>query len=158
MCCTWLAGNAGPKKSSKICHLGTIAQICRAISLQLRRVSTIGKNFLNSNTSYMYPDNMVNFGPLTAEICWRVWGNPANFNRFRILAALLHGTLVVGISQTLRRWTVGAIYIRQGGHYVGHWPTFLVIIIINYQKNLLPEPEAGTQRLVSAGQTGKLWI
>jgi len=43
---------------------------------------------------------MVNFGVLTAEICWRVWGTPANFNRFRVLAALLHGTLVVGVSQT----------------------------------------------------------
>ena len=31
------------------------------------------------------------------------WGTTANFNGFRILAALLHGTLVVGISQTLRR-------------------------------------------------------
>ena len=43
---------------------------------------------------------MVNFGLLTAEICWRVWGTPANFNGFRVLAALLHGTLVVGVSQT----------------------------------------------------------
>jgi len=42
---------------------------------------------------------MVNFGPLAAEICWRVWGTPANFNGFRILAALLHGTLVVGVSR-----------------------------------------------------------
>jgi len=32
--------------------------------------------------------------------------------------------LVVGVSQTLRRWTEGATYVRQGGHYVGHWPTF----------------------------------
>jgi len=46
---------------------------------------------------------MVNFGPLAAEISSLVWGTPANFNGFRILAALLHGTLVVGISQTLRR-------------------------------------------------------
>ena len=42
-CCTRLAANTGRKKSSKICHLGTIAQLCRAISLQLRHVSTIGK-------------------------------------------------------------------------------------------------------------------
>ena len=33
---------------------------------------------------------MVNFGQIAAEICWRVWGNPANFNRFRVLASLLH--------------------------------------------------------------------
>jgi len=45
------------------------------------------KNLLNSNTSSMYPDNMVNFGVLTAEICWRVLGTPANFNGFRVLAA-----------------------------------------------------------------------
>ena len=35
--------------------------------------------------------------------------------------------LLVGVSQTLRRWTEGATYIRQGGHHVGHWPTFLVV-------------------------------
>jgi len=46
---------------------------------------------------------MVNFDPLAPEICWRVWGTPANFNGFRVLAALLHGTLVVGVRQTLRR-------------------------------------------------------
>jgi len=43
---------------------------------------------------------MVNFGLLTAEICLQVWGTPVNFNGFRVLAALLHGTLVVGVSQT----------------------------------------------------------
>ena len=32
------------KKSPKIRHLGIIAQLCRAVSLQLRHVSTIGKN------------------------------------------------------------------------------------------------------------------
>jgi len=63
---------------------------------------------------------MVNFGLLTAEICWRVWGTPANFNAFGVLAVLLHGALVVGVSQTLRRWIEGATYIRQGGHHVGH--------------------------------------
>ena len=61
------------------------------------------KNMLNSNVSPTCPHNMVNFGPLVAEIRWRVWGTPAHFNGFRVLAALLHGTLVVGASQTLRR-------------------------------------------------------
>ena len=35
---------------------------------------------------------MVNFGPLAAEIGLPVWGTPAHFNGFRILAALLHNT------------------------------------------------------------------
>ena len=59
---------------------------------------------------------MVNFVPLAAEICWRVWDTPANFNGFCVLAAFLHGTLVLGVSHTLQRWTEGATCIRQGGH------------------------------------------
>jgi len=61
------------------------------------------KNLLSNNTASTCSCNMVNFGLLTAEISSRVWGTPANFNGFRVLAALLHGTQVVGVSQTLRR-------------------------------------------------------
>jgi len=39
---------------------------------------------------------MANFGPLAAEIGPVFWATPANFNGFHVLAALLHGTLVVG--------------------------------------------------------------
>jgi len=42
---------------------------------------------------------MVNFGALAAEICWQDWVNPENFKGFRVLAALLHGTLVVGVTR-----------------------------------------------------------
>jgi len=78
------------------------------------------KNLLNSNISSvgLCPHTMVNFSPLAAEICWRVWGTPANFNGFRVLAALLHGTLVLGVGHTLPNT------LRQGGRHVGHWPTF----------------------------------
>jgi len=41
--------------------------------------------------------------PLAAEIVPVVWGSQANFNGFRVLAALLHGTPAVGVSRTLRR-------------------------------------------------------
>jgi len=138
------------------------------------------KNLLNGNISSICLYNMVNFSPATARICWRVWGTPANFNGFRILASLLQrrrslqanqalhdvwlspglvyyiyifwgscplteffpaakftfvlhspilaalvfGTGVMRVSQTLRPWAEGATYIRQGGHHVAHWPTF----------------------------------
>ena len=58
------------------------------------------KNLLSSNISSTCPRNMVNFSPLTAEIVSLVWGTPGNFNGFRVLVALLHGTLVVGVNQT----------------------------------------------------------
>ena len=71
----------------------------------------------NSSTS---PDNMVIFGPLTAEIGSGVGGTPANFNGFHVLAALLHGTLVVGVSQTAalnigrHLYSAGRPYIHVG--------------------------------------------
>jgi len=58
------------------------------------------ENFLSSNISSTCSRNMVNFGPIAAEIVSLIWGTPANFNGFGVLAALLHGTLVVGVSQT----------------------------------------------------------
>jgi len=124
MCCTRLAGNTGRKNDAKNRHLRTIAQPCPAISSQLRHISTIGKNLLSSNISSRCPHNMVNFGPPAAEIDPVVWGTPANFNGFCILAALLHGTPAVDVSQTLWRSTEGTTCIRQGGHHVGHRPTF----------------------------------
>ena len=94
---------------TKIRHLCTIAQLCQAISLQLRHYQ--------QSTCF---HNMVNFGLLAAEIGLLVWGTPANFSGFRVLAALLNSTLVVGVSQALQRWTEGTTCIRQGGHHVGH--------------------------------------
>jgi len=84
------------------------------------------KKLLSSNISSRCLRNMVNFGALAAEIDPVVRGTPANFNGFRVLAALLHGTQVLGVSHTLRRSTEGATYIREGGRDVGHWPTFIV--------------------------------
>jgi len=52
---------------------------------------------LSSNISPTCPHNMVNFGPLAAEVRWRVWDIPATFNGFRVLAALVHGIVVVGV-------------------------------------------------------------
>jgi len=79
MCCTGLAEN----KDVKIRPLFTAAQLCRAISSQgMYRQS---KKMLNGNISSTCPHNMVNVGPLTAEIGLRVWGTLAHFNGFRIL-------------------------------------------------------------------------
>jgi len=102
MHCTRLAENTGCKKSRSRHHrtslLGYIFATKACIDNQK-------KTCLNSNVSCTCPHNtcMVNFGPLAAEIGWRIWGTPANFSGFHVLAALRHGTLVVGISQTLRR-------------------------------------------------------
>jgi len=121
MCCMGLAENAAHKNYAKNRHLRTIAELCRAISLQIRHVSTIWeKNLLNSNISSTCPHNMVNFGPLMAEIGWRVWGHHQisvgynNNNNNPIckapecqktsvaLASLLHRRRSMEVNQTLQ--------------------------------------------------------
>jgi len=83
-------------------HCTTLSGYIFAIEARIDNRKTLDKQqYLPRHTSY----NMVTFGfgPLAAEIVSLVWGTPANFNGFRVLAALLHGTVVVGVSQTLRR-------------------------------------------------------
>jgi len=46
MCCMRIAENTGLKNYAKDRHLRTITQLCPAISLQLRHVSTIGKKLV----------------------------------------------------------------------------------------------------------------
>jgi len=102
MCCTQLAENTGckkiPKNSPSAHHHTTFSGSIFAIKAHINN----WRNLLNSDIYPTCPHNMVNFGPLAAEIDSVVWGTPAYFNGFRVLAALLHGTVVVGISQTFR--------------------------------------------------------
>jgi len=56
-------------------------------------------------------------------------GHPCKFQRVSRLGSVTARHSSSGLSQTLRRWTEGATYIRQGGHHVGHWPTFLVTCV-----------------------------
>ena len=55
-------------------------------------------------------------------------GYPCKFQLVSRLGSVTARHLVVGVNQTLWRWTEGATYIRQGDHHVWHWPTFLVIL------------------------------
>ena len=81
MCCTRLAGNAGPKKSPKNRHLGTIAQICRAISSQLRQISTIGKKLVKQQC---LPHMFSQYGEIRPTSVWDLLaslGHPSTFQR-----------------------------------------------------------------------------
>jgi len=97
-CCTLFTENAGPKKSPSAHHRTTLLG---CVFTTRAHIDNWKKNLLNSNISSTCPHNMANVGPLTVSLS--VWGNPAHFNGFRVLAALLHSTLVVSVSQTLQR-------------------------------------------------------
>ena len=117
-------------------------RLISAVADWIGRYRQSEKKLLSSNPTC--PCNMVNFGPLAAEICWWVWGTPANFNG---LPVLLHGTVVVGVSQTLRRWTEGATCIRQGGHHVGHWLHGPHILVLSIFCLLFSSPKLSRRRM-----------
>jgi len=103
-CCPRLAQNAGRKKSPKKLPLAHHRTALSGYIFAIKaRIDNRKKNFLSTDISSRCPHNMVNFGLLAAEIGPVLLGTPANFNGFRVLAALLHGSQVVGVSQTLRR-------------------------------------------------------
>jgi len=60
------------------------------------------KNMLSSNISSTCLQNMADSSPLTAEIGSWVWGTPATFNGFRVLASLLQRRRSPEASQTLQ--------------------------------------------------------
>ena len=81
ICFMRLAENTGCKKNAKNHHLGTIAQLCRAISSHLRHLSRIGKKLLKQQC-------VLQMSPQYGEL-WRTngWdrfgslGHPYKFQR-----------------------------------------------------------------------------
>jgi len=161
--------------------LGTIAQLCWAISSQLRHILIIGKKLVKQQYLLHMSSQYGELRLTRAEIVSSVWGTQANFNGFRVLSSLLQPRHSTEANQTLhdvwpspglvhyiyifggscpvtefcqvqhslsvqvlrslfwqryctalQEWASaklcgvnrGRTYIRQGGHHVGHWPTF----------------------------------
>jgi len=107
-CCTQLAENTGRKISPKIAknspsghHRANLSGYIFATKAHIDNREKIVKQQYLHHMSLQYGELRPTCG--LAEIVSFVWGTPANFNRFRILPALLHGTVVVGVSETLRR-------------------------------------------------------
>jgi len=69
-CCMRLAEYTGHKKLPKNRHLRTIAQLCRAMSSQLRHVSTVGFLYSNIHMSAQYGE----LRPTSASV--RLFGAP----------------------------------------------------------------------------------
>jgi len=118
MCCTLLAGNTECKKSPFWRHRTTLSGYIFGTKAC---IDNRKKNLLNSiaNTSSTCPDNMVNFGLLTAEICWRMasLGHPRKFQRVSGL-----GSVTALHSSSGRQPNFAAL--NRGRHlYSAGWPS-----------------------------------
>jgi len=119
-----LAGNTGRQKIAKNSpsgHHRTTLSACRSIFATKAFIDN-RKSVLNSNIFSTCLHNIVNFGPLTAEICWRVWGTPAYFNGFRVLASLLQRRRSTEVNQTLHDVWPSPALIAYTIHFRGLLP------------------------------------
>jgi len=81
-------GKYRTQKSSKIRHLGTIALLCRAISSQLRHISTIGKQLVKQQ--YL-PHMSLQYGELWPTSAWDLLaslGHPSKFQQVSRLGSV----------------------------------------------------------------------
>jgi len=88
-----------PKKLPKIAIWAPSHNFVRLYLLNQGTYQQLEKKLLSSNISSTCSHNMVNFSLVAAEIVSIVCGTPANFNGFRVLAALVHGSQVVSVSE-----------------------------------------------------------
>ena len=114
MCCTGLAENTGRKKVAKNRYLGTITQLCRAISSQLRHVSTIGKKLLSSNMSSRCPPR---YGELRPTSGWDWSGSLEHPYKFQRLSRL--GSITARQSSSERQPNFAAL--NRGRHLCLSW-------------------------------------
>jgi len=92
------------------------------ISSQLRHVSSVGKKLVKQQyVLHMSPQ----YGELRPTSGWDPSGSlrhPCKFQRVSRLGSVTARHLVVGVSQTLRRWTESATYVRQATITLGIGP------------------------------------
>jgi len=79
MCCMRLAENTGGQKLPKIRHLSTITQLCRAISSQLRHISTSRKKHVKQQHLSHMSSQYDELRPTSGWGLFISLGHPSNF-------------------------------------------------------------------------------
>ena len=128
-CCTRLAEIQDPKNCQKI---STCAPSHNFVRLYIRNYGTYRQSEKIVKQQHL-PHVSLQYRKLrptiAAEILLFVWGTPGNFNGFRVLEALLHGTLVVGVSQTLRRRTARGRHLYSAGRPSRNWALAHILVL-----------------------------
>jgi len=88
MCCTRLARNTGRKNNAENRHLGTITQLCRAESSQLRHVSTIGKLLVKQQYLLQMSPQYGELRPTSGWDWFGSLGHPSKFQRLLRLGSI----------------------------------------------------------------------
>jgi len=106
------------QKSAKNVHLDTIAQLCPAISSQLRHVSTVGKKLVKQQLFHMSSQ----YGELWPTNGWDLFGSLGHSSKFQRVSRLAFVTTATSLSGGQPNFPrcaaislAGTLYIHFGG-------------------------------------------
>jgi len=134
-----------PCKFERVSRLGSVTARHSSSGLQPNFAAlNIGRHLYSAGrpsrwalahiSSSFFPRHMsLQYGelwPTSGWDCFVSLGHPTKFQLLSHLGSVTARHVVVGVSQTLRRWIRGATYVREGDHHVGHWLTFLVMVAL----------------------------
>ena len=119
MCCTRLAGNAGAKKSPKICHLRTIAQLCRAIFFTTKTCIDNWKKPVKQQYLLQMSSQYSKLPPTNGWALLVGLGHPSKFQRVSHLGFVTAPTSLIGgqpnFARCLATSWAGTLYIHFRG-------------------------------------------
>jgi len=119
--------NTGRKKSPQIPYLGTIAQLCRAISSQLRHVSTIWKKLVKQQ----YLAHMsLQYGELRPTSSWDLFGSLRHPSKFQQVSH--PGSITARHSSSERQPNLASLDIGRHLYSAGrpsHWAMANILVI-----------------------------
>ena len=110
-----------PSKFQRVSRLGLVTAANRTLFARCLAVSRAAALYIHF--AGLIP--VTEFCQLQNSLCVQIL-------RSRILAALLHGTRALDVTQTLWRSAEGVTYIRQGSYHIGHRPVELATKNIIY--------------------------
>jgi len=139
MCCTRLARNTGRKNDAINRHLGTIAQLCWAVSSQPRHVSTIGKKTCKAAIP---PPHVLVIRWTSATNSWDRFGSLGHPYKFQRVSRL--GSVSAWHSSSGRQPNFAALNRGRHPYSAGRPPRWalahiLVIITLYYMSNVETE-------------------
>jgi len=116
--------------------MGTIPQLCRAVSSQLRHVSTIGKKLVEQQC---LPHMSAQYGELRPTNGWDPFtslGNPANFNGFYVLPSFLQRCRSPEANQTLHDVWPSPVLVHYIYIFLGLLPPDGILPVLPVQNSL----------------------
>jgi len=117
MCCMRLTENTGLKNDAKSRHLGTIAQLCRVVSSQLRHLSTIRKKLVKQQYLLHMCTQYDEVRPTGGSDRLTGLGHPRKFQRLSRLRFVTAATSLNGSQPNFARYLAISLAGRPFIHF-----------------------------------------